>query len=194
MRPNNLKEYKRKQQEINAKLVQRAIDHILRIGGNLSVNNVSRTTYEIANPEKGEKGLTPAAISKNTLYKNMILKAKAQKNKQKTDSPSLMTIGDLQMQLFQERQKNQELKIKIKILEDQLAKVSLIEKKSIDTQPLKEECIELEEENKQLKSLLKGVIHVLAKEEIIEKVNGDIVVSMYGHILLKEEHLKIIES
>ena len=55
MRPNNLKEYKRKQQEINAKLVQRAIDHILRIGGNLSVNNVSRTTYEIANPEKGEK-------------------------------------------------------------------------------------------------------------------------------------------
>jgi hypothetical protein len=194
MRPNNLKEYKRKQQEINAKLVQRAIDHILRIGGNLSVNNVSRTTYEIANPEKGEKGLTPAAISKNTLYKNMILKAKAQKNKQKTDSPSLMTIGDLQMQLFQERQKNQELKIKIKILEDQLAKVSLIEKKSIDTQPLKEECIELEEENKQLKSLLKGVIHVLAKEEIIERVNGDIVVSMYGHILLKEEHLKIIES
>ena len=124
----------------------------------------------------------------------MILKAKAQKNKQKTDSPSLMTIGDLQMQLFQERQKNQELKIKIKILEDQLAKVSLIEKKSIDTQPLKEECIELEEENKQLKSLLKGVIHVLAKEEIIERVNGDIVVSMYGHILLKEEHLKIIES
>jgi len=194
MRPNNLKEYKRKQQEINAKLVQRAIDHILRIGGNLSVNNVSRTTYEIANPEKGEKGLTPAAISKNTLYKNMILKAKAQKNKQKTDSPSLMTIGDLQMQLFQERQKNEELKIKIKILDDQLAKVSLIEKKSIDTQPLKEECIELEEENKQLKSLLKGVIHVLAKEEIIERVNGDIVVSMYGHILLKEEHLKIIES
>ncbi|WP_457560777.1 hypothetical protein, partial [Caminibacter sp.] len=111
MPPNNLKEYKRKQQEINAKLVQRAIDYIVKIGGNLSVNNVSRTTYEIADPAKGEKGLTPAAISKNALYKNMILKAKAQKNKQMADSPSLMTIGDLQMKLFQERQKNQELKI-----------------------------------------------------------------------------------
>lgn len=194
MRPNNLKEYKKKQQEINAKLVQRAIEYILKIGGNLSVNNVSRVSYEIANPEKGEKGLTPAAISKNPLYKNMILKAKAEKNKQKIDAPNLMTIGDLQMQLFQERQKNQELKIKIKILEDQLSKVSIFEKMSLPKSSLEQDCFNIRQENKELKSILKGIIHVLGNLELIENINGDIVVSMYGNVLLKKEHIKIIES
>ena len=194
MRPNNLKEYKKKQQEINAKLVQRAIEYILKIGGNLSVNNVSRVSYEIANPEKGEKGLTPAAISKNPLYKNMILKAKAEKNKQKIDAPNLMTIGDLQMQLFQERQKNQELKIKIKILEEQLSKVSIFEKMSLPKSSLEQDCFNIRQENKELKSILKGIIHVLGNLELIENINGDIVVSMYGNILLKKEHINIIES
>lgn len=194
MKPNNLKEYKRKQQEINTKLVKRAIDHIIKIGGNLSINNVSRTTYEIANSGKGEKGLTPAAISKNKLYKNMILKAKAQKNKQKIDSPSLMTLGDLQMQLFQERQKNQELKIKIKVLEDKLSQVALIEKQSVNSISLEKDCLEIKEENKQLKSLLKGIINTLVKLELIENVNGDFVIPMYRNVLLKKEHLEIIES
>jgi hypothetical protein len=193
MKPNNLKEYKRKQQEINTKLVKRAIDHIIKIGGNLSINNVSRTTYEIANSGKGEKGLTPAAISKNKLYKNMILKAKAQKNKQKIDSPSLMTLGDLQMQLFQERQKNQELKIKIKVLEDKLSQVALIEKQSVNSISLEKDCLEIKEENKQLKSLLKGIINTLVKLELIENVNGDFVIPMYRNVLLKKEHLEIIE-
>ena len=194
MRPNNLKEYKRKQQKINAKLVQRAIEHIIKIGGNLSVNNVSRTTYEIADPTKGEKGLTPAAISKNSLYKNMILKAKAEKNKQKIDAPNLMTIGDLQMQLFQERQKNQELKIKIKILEDQLSKVSLIEKNILPKPSLEQDCLEIRQQNKELKSLLKGVINVLANLDLVENKDGDIVISLYGNILLRAEHIKLIES
>jgi len=194
MRPNNLKEYKRKQQEINAKLVQRAIEHIIKIGGNLSVNNVSRTTYEIANPEKDEKGLTPAAISKNPLYKNMILKAKAEKNKQKTDNPNLMTLGDLQMQLFQERQKNQELKIKIKVLEEQLSKLSVIEKPSLIKPSLKEDCIDIRQENKELKSILKGVINVLGNLGLIENLDGNIVVSVYGNVLLKKEHINLIES
>jgi len=194
MRPNNLKEYKRKQQEINAKLVQRAIEHIIKIGGNLSVNNVSRTTYEIADPTKGEKGLTPAAISKNSLYKNMLLKAKAEKNKQKIDAPNLMTIGDLQMQLFQERQKNQELKMKIKILEDQLSKVSLIEKNILPKPSLEQDCLDIRQQNKELKSLLKGVINVLVNLDLIENKDGDIVISLYGSILLRAEHIKLIES
>jgi len=194
MRPNNLKEYKRKQQEINAKLVQRAIEHIIKIGGNLSVNNVSRTTYEIADPTKGEKGLTPAAISKNSLYKNMLLKAKAEKNKQKIDAPNLMTIGDLQMQLFQERQKNQELKMKIKILEDQLSKVSLIEKNILPKPSLEQDCLDIRQQNKELKSLLKGVINVLVNLDLIENKDGDIVISLYGNILLRAEHIKLIES
>jgi len=194
MPPNNLKEYKRRQQEVNAKLVQRAIDYIIKIGGNLSVNNVSRTTYEIADPAKGEKGLTPAAISKNALYKNMILKAKAQRNKQKTDSPNLMTIGDLQMQLFQERQKNQELKIKLKILEEQISKISLIEKQSSQPVSLEQDCLDIREENKQLKSLLNGIIQILANLEMIENIDGDIMLSVYGNVLLKKEHLEMIKS
>ncbi len=194
MKRNNLKEYKRKQQEINAKLVQRAIEHIKKLGGNLSVNNVSRTTYEIANPDKGEKGLTPAAISKNQLYKTMLLKAKAEKNNYTQDNTKLMTIGDLEVKLYQEKVKNKELSIKIKILEDQLSKISLVEKQNSRSKSLEQDCMDIREENKHLKSLLKGIISTLAKLDMVEMVDGDIRISLYDVVLLNKENLKRIES
>jgi len=194
MKRNNLKEYKRKQQEINAKLVQRAIEHIKKLGGNLSVNNVSRTTYEIANHDKGEKGLTPAAISKNQLYKTMILKAKAEKNNYTQDNTKLMTIGDLEVKLYQEKVKNKELSIKIKILEDQLSKISLVEKQNSRPKSLEQDCMDIREENKHLKSLLKGIINTLAKLDMVEMVDGDIRISLYDVVLLNKENLKRIES
>lgn len=194
MKRNNLKEYKRKQQEINAKLVQRAIEHIKKLGGNLSVNNVSRTTYEIANPDKGEKGLTPAAISKNQLYKTMLLKAKAEKNNYTQDNTKLMTIGDLEVKLYQEKVKNKELSIKIKILEDQLLKISLVEKQNSRSKSLEQDCMDIREENKHLKSLLKGIISTLAKLDMVEMVDGDIRISLYDVVLLNKENLKRIES
>lgn len=194
MKRNNLKEYKRKQQEINAKLVQRAIEHIKKLGGNLSVNNVSRTTYEIANPDKGEKGLTPAAISKNQLYKTMLLKAKAEKNNYTQDNTKLMTIGDLEVKLYQEKVKNKELSIKIKILEDQLLKISLVEKQNSRSKSLEQDCMDIREENKHLKSLLKGIISTLAKLDMVEMVDGDIRISLYDVVLLNKENLKRIKS
>ena len=194
MKRNNLKEYKRKQQEINAKLVQRAIEHIKKLGGNLSVNNVSRTTYEIANHDKGEKGLTPAAISKNQLYKTMLLKAKAEKNNYTQDNTKLMTIGDLEVKLYQEKVKNKELSIKIKILEDQLSKISLVEKQNSRPKSLEQDCMDIREENKHLKSLLKGIINTLAKLDMVEMVDGDIRISLYDVVLLNKENLKRIES
>jgi len=194
MRRNNLKEYKKRQQEINAKLVQKAIEHIKKLGGNLSVNNVSRTTYEIANPDKGEKGLTPAAISKNQLYKTMILKAKAEQNNYKQDEATLMTVGDLQIKLYQEMQKREELKIKLKILEDQLSKISLVEKSNTQPKSLEQDCMDIREENKHLKSLLKGVISTLAKLEMVEMVDGNIKIPFHNVVLLDKENLKRIES
>ena len=194
MRRNNLKEYKKRQQEINTKLVQKAIEHIKKLGGNLSVNNVSRTTYEIANPDKGEKGLTPAAISKNQLYKTMILKAKAEQNNYKQDEATLMTVGDLQIKLYQEMQKREELKIKLKILEDQLSKISLVEKSNTQPKSLEQDCMDIREENKHLKSLLKGVISTLAKLEMVEMVDGNIKIPFHNVVLLDKENLKRIES
>ena len=194
MKNNNLKEYKRKQQETNSKLVQRAIDYLKKVGGTISINSVSRTTYEIANSENGEKGLTPAALSKNKLYKNMILRAKAELTNYKPNNTNHMSFGDLELKLYQERQKNEELKIKIKILEEQLANISLIEKSSINKPSMEEDCLEIKEKNKYLKSLLKGVISTLAKLEIVESIDGDIKISLYGTTLLKKEHLKLIDK
>jgi len=194
MKNNSLKEYKQKQLKTNSKLVQRAIDYLKKVGGTISINSVSRTTYEIANPENNEKGLTPAALSKNKLYKNMILRAKAELTNYKPNNTHYMSFGDLELKLYQERQKNEELKLKIKILEDQLASISLIEKSSSNIPSLEEDCLDIKEENKLLKALLKGVISTLAKIDLIENVDGDIKISVYGGILLKKEHLKFIDN
>jgi len=194
MKNNNLKKYKQKQQETNSKLVQKAIDYLKKVGGTISINSVSRTTYEIANHENGEKGLTPAALSKNKLYKNMILKAKAESTNYKPNNTNHMSFGDLELALYQERQKNEELKIKIKILKEQLANISLIDKSSSNINHLEEDCLKIKEENKHLKALLKGVISTLGKAELIENVDGDIKISLYETTLLSKEHLELINN
>ena len=75
VKKDNLKGFRDKRVEINVMLIQKTIDKIVALNGELSANNVSKTSYLVADSALGEKGISPSAISKNIIYKQMIQKA-----------------------------------------------------------------------------------------------------------------------
>ena len=70
MKKDNLKTYRAEKVQKNLNLVKRAIEHLKKYELNISLSNVSKITYDIAN--ESEKGITIAGLSQNETYKNLI--------------------------------------------------------------------------------------------------------------------------
>jgi hypothetical protein len=127
---NNLSIYKQKMQERNEALVRRAVEHILKLDGEISFSMVSKVTYDISDGQKDEKGLTLAAISKNKLYRSIIEKAKESQllrtnGEYKHSSGIKHSIGDMQMLLHELRVQNVKLKQENKILSGKLKETTI---------------------------------------------------------------------
>jgi len=119
---DNFKNYRMEKVESNTKLIQKAIDSIISINGIISNNNVSKTTYLIADEKIKEKGITPSAISKNNIYKNLIEQAKYQKNDYKEGISKYSTGGDLRIEVFKLNTEREKLKKENKVLKELLKK------------------------------------------------------------------------
>ena len=121
---DNLSKHKKALQKRNKALVQRAIAHVNHLGGEISKSIVSKVTFEIAKSEEKEKGITPAGISKNPVYRALVEQAedsnelkKGSNNRVKTNRYS---DGDIRMMLHALRVENNELKRTNKIITQQL--------------------------------------------------------------------------
>ena len=54
---DNLQKHRSEMMERNRLLIARAIEHIFDLGGKITMSAVARVTHDLADPEKGEKGL-----------------------------------------------------------------------------------------------------------------------------------------
>lgn len=127
---DNLTKYREKSNQQNEMLIQRAIEHIASVGGDITFSTVSKVTYDIADYTKGEKGLTLPAISKSKIYRPMIEKAQASNMivnpKQKVKAiGGKYSVGDMQLVLHELRVDNAKLKIENKILAMQIKAVQI---------------------------------------------------------------------
>ena len=125
---DNLLKHKELLQKRNKALIQRAIAHIKQLGGAISMSIVSKVTYEIANIEEKEKGITLAGISKNPIYRAMVEQAQAD-SELKNGSGNRTKLkhyseGDIRMMLHTLRVENNELKRINKIIAQQLKEES----------------------------------------------------------------------
>jgi hypothetical protein len=125
---DNLLKHKELLQKRNKALIQRAIAHIKQLGGAISMSIVSKVTYEIANIEEKEKGITLAGISKNPIYRAMVEQAQAD-SELKNSSGNRTKLkhyseGDIRMMLHTLRVENNELKRINKIIAQQLKEES----------------------------------------------------------------------
>lgn len=187
MKRDNLKNFRSKQIEINTKLIQKAIDNIFNLEGVLSNNNVSKTTYLVADEKLGETGITPSAISKNNIYKSLIQKAKYRKN-DKSNVSYFSSSGDIKMELF-----------KLKVEQEKLKKENIILKKLLkkyggDLTMIDITNYEDNEKSQLIKQASKGLIQRLFELGLAEHNfdTGELVLVHLGDVLLNEYGYSLI--
>lgn len=180
---DNLITYRKKQRIQNEELIRRAIEHIVRLNGDVSFSMVSKVTYDIANRDVGEDGISLAGISKNRLYRGMVEKAKASqslKTNQAERNIKNLSIGDIQMSMHSLRIELAKLKKENRVLSQMLeAKEPLRE--IVEGVPL-----HLVEHAKELRRAGKSMIERLLELELvyIDTQAQTLCVAMYDDVVM----------
>ena len=187
---DNLFKHKELLQKKNKALIERSILHITQLDGQINMSIVSRVTYELANIEDKEKGITLAGISKNPIYRALVEQAQANremKNGSKTKmGTSHYSDGDIRMMLHAMRVENEELKRTNKILSQQLKEHSNVIETS---EPIEDNIIR---EYNTIKDIAKSTVKRLCELEIayIDTNTETLRVMHYDEILVPSDALK----
>ena len=189
---DNLKTYQMERVKRNTALIERAINHIRGLGGNISMSIVSKVTYEIADREKGETGITLAGISKNKQYRKMIEQAQADaqmhQSHHNNTSPRTrhLSDGDIRMMLHALRVENETLKRENKILIHQLREMPHVIE---TTQPIQDTLIK---ERNELYSIMRSIVGRLCELDVayIDLDTETLKMMMYEDIIVPKDVLK----
>lgn len=120
---DNLKEWRDKKKSLTEKLILRAIAELQNLNAKINQKNVCEMMGKLATFEDKEYDaiITPSAISKNEIYKNMILEANEKSKFNNIKNEKYKIDGDKQFEVFKlktiiakQEAKNKELEAIIK--------------------------------------------------------------------------------
>ena len=189
---NNLDKHRKKMQGVYTELIKKAIAHIEDLKGEVAMSTVSRVSYEIADREVGEKGITLAGISKNPKYRALVEHAKAN---QELHSPAdrreikakYLSEGDIRMMVHVLRTENFELKKENRILAQQLKDVP----DTVETiAPIEEKIIA---EYNSIRNMARALTNRLCELELtyIDATNETLNVAHYNEVIIPSDSLKL---
>ena len=186
---NNLQKYHQQVVERNTALIKRAIAHIRELDGEITKSVVSKVTYEIADADKGEKGITPAGITKNKLYSALVEEAAADTGKRGRVPRSIRQFsdGDIRMMLHALRVENANLKRENIILSHHLKEIpNAVE----TTEPVPEKLFQ---EYNTVKNAARSMVSRLCEMEMayIDMQNKCLKVAHYNHVIVPKEALEL---
>lgn len=184
---DNFKDYRNKLVETNTKLIQKSIDSIISMKGELSPNNVSKTSFLVADKNLGERGISPSTISKNSFYKTLIQKAQFECSSNK-ETTNLSTDGDIRIKLFTTNIEKEKLKKENLLLKKVLKKYGG-NLTSFDISNYEDiENAEL------IRQSAKGLIQRLFELGLVEHNmdNGALVLAQLGDVLLQRHGYNLI--
>jgi len=190
---NNLVKHREVLQKRNKALVEKAIAHIRELGGEVTMSMVSRVTYEIADIQSGEKGITLAGISKNETYRALVEQAKANSEIHQSTAISRakhLSDGDIRMMLHALRVENIELKRDNKILTQQIKEMPNV----IETvEPIEDALIR---EHNAIKNTARSMVIRLCELELayIDADIQSLKVAHYEEMIVPYEALKLFYS
>ena len=185
---DNLSKFREYQQTQNQALIQRAIEHIQQLNGDVNFSLVSKVTYDIADATKGEKGISLAGISKSKVYRPMIEKAKLSNGTNlQTTSKSRVSVGDIQMSFHSVRVENAKLKMENKILAKQLKEVST------PVQELGNIDVSIMSQYDEMKQICSSLVSRLLELELvyIDSIDTTLNVAIYDEIILQKQALTL---
>lgn len=188
---DNLLKHRELLQKRNTALVKRAIEHIRKLDGNITMSMVSKVTYEIAKIENGEKGITLAGISTSSIYRALVEEAKANSEMKQSSINGTRakhySDGDIRMMLHALRVENEDLKRTNRILSQQLKE----ETNDIAyTEPIKDTLIK---EYNQIKNAARSMVSRLCELELtyIDTNTETLRILHYEEMIVPSDALKL---
>jgi len=188
---DNLAKYRERQQEQNKALVQRAIEHIQQLNGDVNFSLVSKVTYDIADATKGEKGISLAGLSKNKIYRSMIEKAKlsngVNSDNLKNSTKSRVSIGDMQMSFHAIRVENAKLKMENKVLSERVKEITA------PVQELGNIDINIMKQYDEMKQVCSSLVSRLLELELayIDNEKKTLNIAIYDEVILQKQSLEL---
>lgn len=133
MKKDNLEQYRLDKVERNLKFVKKAIEHLKKFNIEVTLSNVSKTTYDLSSDT--QKGLSISALCKNKIYKELIDKEKnngflpKEQSKNSFSSKTLkeMSEPELIAKIYKLKADNLQKDTEIATLKDLLSEYKIVE-------------------------------------------------------------------
>lgn len=177
---DNLKEWRNKKKSLTEQLILRAIEELQSLNAKINQKNVSEMMGKLATFEDKEYDaiITPSAISKNEIYKNMILEANEKSKFNYTKNEKYNVDGDKQFEIFKLKTIIAKQEAKNKELEAIIQRANIQNNNSFQIQ---------KNNNIDFQNILKDLINFTRQE-------GIVFLDKYMNLITESEHKILISS
>ena len=184
MKKDNLEQYRLDKVERNLKFVKKAIEHLKKFNIEVTLSNVSKTTYDLSS--EIQKGLSISALCKNKIYKELIDKEKnngylqKEQSKNSFSSKTLkeMSEPELIAKIYKLKADNLQKDKEIAIFKDLLSEYKIDSSNKI---------VENTNNDKELNLALEHILTTLLEKEIlyIDNKSLDVMLTVYNIKILR---------
>lgn len=177
---DNLKEWRNKKKALTEQLLARAIQELQNLNAKINQKNVCEMMEKLSTSKDKEYDavITPSAISKNDVYKNMILEANAKSKFNNIKNEKYKIDGDKQFEIFKLKTIIAKQEAKNKELEAIIKRANIQNNSSLQIQKAN---------NIDFQSILKDLVN-FARQEGIAFLDKDM------NLITESEHQVLISS
>ena len=177
---DNLKEWRNKKKALTEQLLARAIQELQSLNAKINQKNVCEMMEKLSTSEdkKFDAVITPSAISKNDVYKNMILEANAKSKFNNIKNEKYKIDGDKQFEIFKLKTIIAKQEAKNKELEAIIQRANIQNNSSLQIQKAN---------NIDFQSILKDLVN-FARQEGIAFLDKDL------NLITESKHQVLISS
>jgi hypothetical protein len=177
---DNLKEWRNKKKALTEQLLSRAIQELQSLNAKINQKNVCEMMEKLSTSKDKEYDavITPSAISKNEVYKNMILEANEKSKFNNIKNEKYKIDGDKQFEVFKLKTIIAKQEAKNKELEAIIKRANIQNNSSLQIQKVN---------NIDFQSILKDLVN-FARQEGIAFLDKDM------NLITESEHQVLISS
>ena len=177
---DNLKEWRNKKKALTEQLLARAIQELQNLNAKINQKNVCEMMEKLSTSKDKEYDavITPSAISKNDVYKNMILEANAKSKFNNIKNEKYKIDGDKQFEVFKLKTIIAKQEAKNKELEAIIKRANIQNNSSLQIQKVN---------NIDFQSILKDLVN-FARQEGIAFLDKDL------NLITESKHQVLISS
>ena len=177
---DNLKEWRNKKKALTEQLILRAIQELQNLNAKINQKNVCEMMEKLSTSKDKEYDaiITPSAISKNEIYKNMILEANEKSKFNNINNEKYKIDGDKQFEIFKLKTIIAKKEAKIKELEAIIDRANIKDNANIYSIH--------ETTNIDYKSIVSDLMNYLMYEQHIAYINND------GNLIDDEGNILIV--